>query len=83
MTEQREAWLNSYPSGRAWLNKLGSPHTKKKLILQQKNDAEIRLGNDKRGKIIKNPDGTYGIAWKVELTETFGLRDSATGQKRK
>lgn len=31
MTEQRETWLNSYSSGRAWLNKLGSPHTKKKF----------------------------------------------------
>ena len=31
MTEQRDAWLNSYPSGRAWLNKLGSQHTRKKF----------------------------------------------------
>ena len=31
MTEQRETWINSYASGRAWLNKLGSPHTKKKF----------------------------------------------------
>ena len=31
MTEQRETWINSYSSGRAWLNKLGSPHTKKKF----------------------------------------------------
>ena len=36
--------------------------------LQDKADVEIRLGNDKRGRIIKNPDGTYGIAWKQELT---------------
>ncbi len=31
MTELRETWLNSYSSGRLWLNKLGSPHTKKKF----------------------------------------------------
>lgn len=31
MTELRDNWLNSYSSGRLWLNKLGSPHTKKKF----------------------------------------------------
>jgi len=29
--EQRDAWINGYSSGRLWLNKLGSPHTKKKF----------------------------------------------------
>jgi hypothetical protein len=50
--------------------------------LQQKADAEIRLGNDKRGKIIKNPDGTYGIAWQVSISETIGMSDEASGQKK-
>jgi hypothetical protein len=50
--------------------------------LQQKADAEVRLGNDKRGKIIKNPDGTYAVAWKVEIKETLGLSESSGAQKK-
>ena len=38
--------------------------------IQQYVDAEIRLGNDKRGKIVKRPDGTIGIDWKIELVQS-------------
>jgi len=31
MTEEQDAWINGYPSGRAWLNKLGSPRTKRQF----------------------------------------------------
>ena len=41
--------------------------------LQQHVDAEIRLGNDKRGKIVKRPDGTMAIDWKIELIESIGV----------
>jgi len=37
--------------------------------IEQHNDVEIRLGNDKRGKIVKRPDGTIAIDWKIELKE--------------
>jgi preprotein translocase subunit YajC len=36
-------------------------------FLVQKGDAEIRSGNDKRGKIVKRPDGTIAIEWQVGL----------------
>lgn len=36
-------------------------------FLVQKGDAEIRLGNDKIGKIVKRPDGTIAIEWQVSL----------------
>lgn len=29
MTDEQDSWIISYPSGRAWLNKLGSPRTKR------------------------------------------------------
>jgi preprotein translocase subunit YajC len=35
--------------------------------LQQYNDTVTRLGNDKRGKIIKSDNGTYGIVWTLEF----------------
>jgi hypothetical protein len=35
--------------------------------IRQYVDAEIRLGKDKRGKIVKRPDGTIAIDWKMEL----------------
>jgi type II secretory pathway pseudopilin PulG len=41
--------------------------------IQQYVDAEIRLGNDKRGKIVKRPDGTIAIDWKIELVESVGV----------
>jgi type II secretory pathway pseudopilin PulG len=41
--------------------------------LQQYNDTLIRLGNDKRGRIIRNKDGTYAIAWSVELKESISV----------
>jgi hypothetical protein len=31
MTEFKDSWINSFPSGKTWLNKLGSPHTKEKF----------------------------------------------------
>lgn len=45
-------------------------------------DAEIRLGNDRRGKIIKNPDGTIGIAWTQVLNEAMALNESVDKQKK-
>jgi len=42
--------------------------------IQQYNDTVIRLGNDKRGKIIKNKDGTYAIAWSIEVKESISMR---------
>ena len=36
-------------------------------FLVQKGDAEIRLGNDKIGKIVKRPDGTIAIERQVSL----------------
>lgn len=43
--------------------------------IQQYNDTVTRLGNDKRGRIIKNKDGTYAIAWSVEVKESISMRD--------
>jgi hypothetical protein len=37
--------------------------------LQQFNDTVVRLGKDRRGKIIRNENGTYGIAWEIVLKE--------------
>ena len=50
--------------------------------LDQYKDAEIRLGNDRRGRIIKNPNGTIGITWSVVLSETMSICESATGEKK-
>jgi hypothetical protein len=44
-------------------------------FLVQKGDAEIRLGNDKRGKIVKRPDGSIAIDWQVGLQESVGIVD--------
>ena len=41
--------------------------------LDQYKDAEIRLGNDNRGKIIRNSNGTIGIAWSVVVSEAISL----------
>ena len=35
--------------------------------LEQYVGAQIRLGDDKRGKIVKRPDGTIVIEWQVSL----------------
>jgi len=37
--------------------------------LRQYIGAKIRLGNDKRGKIVERPDGTIAIDWTIELKE--------------
>lgn len=34
-------------------------------VLREITDAEIRLGKDKRGKLVKRADGSYGIDWKL------------------
>lgn len=31
LTELKDSWINSFPSGKTWQNKLGSPHTKAKF----------------------------------------------------
>lgn len=41
--------------------------------IQQYNDTVIRLGNDKRGKVIRNEDGTYAIAWSVQVNESVSM----------
>ena len=53
----------------------------RKQIKQSKADAEllkqirqyvgavIRLGNDKRGKIVERKDGTIAVDWTLELKE--------------
>lgn len=44
--------------------------------------AQIRLGNDKRGKIVQNPDGTIAIEWHVNLSETFTVSDKVSEKKK-
>jgi len=44
--------------------------------------AQIRLGNDKRGKIVQNPDGTIAIAWHVNLSETLTVSDKVSTEKK-
>ena len=44
--------------------------------LRQHKNAQIRLGDDKRGKIVERPDGTIAIDWAVELREN--IKTSAT-----
>ena len=41
--------------------------------IRQHIGAQIRLGNDKRGKIVERKDGTIGIDWKLEFKETVGV----------
>jgi hypothetical protein len=45
-------------------------------FLVQKGDAEIRLGNDKRGKIVKKSDGSIAIDWQANFTEGAAMRDT-------
>ncbi len=73
-------WLTNYYF--YWKQrKEGEANTAILKSLQDKADAEIRLGNDNRGKIIKNSNGTYGIAWKQEIVETLSLTDSNASKK--
>ena len=44
--------------------------------------AQIRLGNDKRGKIVENPDGTIAIAWHVNPSETLTVSDKVSTKKK-
>lgn len=39
-------------------------------------DAQIRVGNDKRGKIVKRQDGTIGIDWQANVSGSIGFSDS-------
>jgi len=50
--------------------------------LRQYNGAVIRLGNDKRGKIVERPDGTIAIDWYVTISETLSLNDKVTTKKK-
>lgn len=43
--------------------------------LRQFANAQIRIGNNKDGKIIENSDGTIAIVWKKEPSETLGVSD--------
>lgn len=51
--------------------------------IEQYNDAEIRLGKDKRGKIVKNPDGTIAIKWQVNYTDSLTVSDGVSIQTKK
>jgi len=51
--------------------------------IRQYVDAEIRLGNDKRGRIVKRPNGTIAIDWKIELMETLGLSATTKAEVKK
>ena len=44
--------------------------------------AVIRLGNDKRGKIVERPDGTIAIDWRVTLSETLSISDKVSTKKK-
>lgn len=35
--------------------------------------AQIRLGDNKRGKIVENPDGTIAIEWYADLSSSITL----------
>lgn len=43
--------------------------------LKQHDDAEIRLGDDKRGKIVKNKEGNIAIVWSVDCSEKLSISD--------
>ena len=38
--------------------------------------AQIRVGDDKRGKIVERPDGTVTVNWQVNVSESIGISDS-------
>ena len=61
MTEERDAWLNSFASGRTWLNKLPSQHTKEKFT------AYFKVYCD---AVKKTPDDL--IALKMEGLRSVG-----------
>ena len=48
---------------------------KQTQILESLINAEIRLKGDKRGTIVKRPNGTYAIDWKTELHNSIKLGD--------
>ncbi len=48
--------------------------------LRQFVGAQIRLGNDKRGKIIENPDKTIAIRWTLDISSNAELTDSLDSQ---
>ena len=41
--------------------------------IRQHVGAMIRLGDDKRGKIVEREDGTIAVDWKLELKESIGV----------
>jgi type II secretory pathway pseudopilin PulG len=43
--------------------------------LRQYVNAQIRIGDNKDGKIIENSDGTIAIEWKKELNQSAGVSD--------
>jgi len=46
--------------------------------------AQIRLGNDKRGRIVENPDGTIAIEWHVDLSASVTTKSEiSTGLTKK
>jgi integrase len=61
MTEERTAWINAFASGRTWLNKLPSPHTKKKFTAYFKTYCDA---------ISKTPDEL--ISLKMEGLKSVG-----------
>ena len=48
--------------------------------LRQYVGAQIRLGNDKRGKIIENPDKTIAIRWTIAFSSNATLTDNPNNQ---
>jgi uncharacterized protein YneF (UPF0154 family) len=38
--------------------------------------AQIRVGDDKRGKIVERPDGTIAVNWQVNVSEFLGASAS-------
>jgi len=51
--------------------------------LGQYADAQIRVGNDKRGKIVKRPDGTIAIEWQVDLSSSVTVDAKAKIEVKK
>jgi len=50
--------------------------------LRQHAGAQIRLGNDKRGKIAQRADGTIGIDWVETLSETVSVSAKVSVEKK-
>lgn len=45
--------------------------------------SQIRLGNDKRGKIVEREDGTIAIDWQINISETVLVSDKLHVEKKK